>query len=368
MKILFFDVETPNNRNDKISQLGLVLDIDGKTVFERNYLINPETHFDDFNMELTSVTPALVKDSQTFPNIWNEIRDYFSSSLLVAHNATFDLSVLDKTLSAYKIDAPASQFLCTYKKAKKSLHSENYKLNTLCSFFDIPLDEHHNAICDAKACRDLFYKLDELYGWEECDISTKFFGESDLSTKSINNNIVYSASTKGMQDLKLLIENIKSDGNIDDDELVKLSHWMEEHEELIGIFPFDKIFNTLSAVLYDKTITDEERQLINSLFNTFINPFSDVSFNNSAIDFSGKKVCLTGTFETGSKKQIGEHIISLGGIITKNLTKSTDILLVGGQGSTAWAYGNYGNKIKDALQWQEDGIAISIIGEKEVFN
>ena len=38
---------------------------------------------------------------------------------------------------------------------------ENHRLDTLCEHFGIPLD-HHNALSDAKGCRELYYRLAAL--------------------------------------------------------------------------------------------------------------------------------------------------------------------------------------------------------------
>ena len=51
----------------------------------------------------------------------------------------------------------------------------------------------------------------------------------------------------------------------------------------------------------------------------------------------------------------------------KSITKKTNILVVGGQGSSAWSSGTYGTKIKKALELQSKGIEIQIIREAEFF-
>ena len=74
---VFLDVETPNHYNDAISSIGLyVLKEDGELI-EDYYLVNPETSFDDFNINLTNINPLMVKDKPNFLMIWNNIKRFF---------------------------------------------------------------------------------------------------------------------------------------------------------------------------------------------------------------------------------------------------------------------------------------------------
>ena len=60
MRYAAFDVETPNYRNDRISAIGITVLEDGQVVRELSTLVDPETHFDPFNVDLTGITPEAV--------------------------------------------------------------------------------------------------------------------------------------------------------------------------------------------------------------------------------------------------------------------------------------------------------------------
>ena len=55
-----------------------------------------------------------------------------------------------------------------------------------------------------------------------------------------------------------------------------------------------------------------------------------------------------------------------GAIIKKNVAKSLDYLIVGGNGNENWSCGNYGSKVKRALELQEKGASIQILKEEEM--
>ena len=153
MRYIAFDVETPNWANDRMSAIGISVIENDRIVDEFATLINPETHFDRFNIELTGITPA-------FDALWPVIRPIFDSGLLLAHNAPFDLSVLAKCLRAYQIDwHQRIDYACTCAMARRCCPTlANHKLDTLCRHFDILL-EHHQAGSDSHACAQLFIDM-----------------------------------------------------------------------------------------------------------------------------------------------------------------------------------------------------------------
>lgn len=59
------------------------------------------------------------------------------------------------------------------------------------------------------------------------------------------------------------------------------------------------------------------------------------------------------------------YFVAQGGIVGKSVTKKTDYLIVGELGSDMWSSGNYGSKVKKAMELQEKGSTIVIVKEGE---
>ncbi len=155
-RFIAFDVETPNYTNDRISSIGITI-IENCTVVDDLYsLVNPEVHFDPFNIHLTGITPEMVVNQPTFPQLWEKIAPVMGSGLLIAHNAPFDMRVLAQCLSAYQIEwRPFTYYGCTCAMGRACYPElENHKLNTLCDYLGLSLD-HHNAVSDSRACAEL---------------------------------------------------------------------------------------------------------------------------------------------------------------------------------------------------------------------
>lgn len=156
MRYIAFDVETPNSKNDRMSAIGIAVIEDGSITEEYYSLVNPEEHFNYFNIQLTGITPEMVKDKPTFPELWLEIGPIMASGILVAHNAPFDMRVLAKCLRDYGIAwQKTAQYACTCQIGRNALPElPNHKLNTICDYLDLRLD-HHNAGSDSCACAEI---------------------------------------------------------------------------------------------------------------------------------------------------------------------------------------------------------------------
>jgi DNA polymerase-3 subunit epsilon len=153
------DVETPNAANDRISAIGVVV-LDRGEISDRFYtLVDPQTHFDAFNIRLTGITPRMVRGCPDFGTLWPTLRPYLEQGILAAHNAPFDLGVLASCLRSYGIDwKPEVEYLCTCRMGRKLLPElPDHRLDTMAAHFRLPLD-HHNAASDTLVCAQLLQR------------------------------------------------------------------------------------------------------------------------------------------------------------------------------------------------------------------
>lgn len=152
-RYIAFDVETPNAKNDRMSACGITVMENGKITDSYFSLINPQTYFSSFNSQLTGITPESVKNSPAFPEVWEDISDYLTNGIIIAHNAPFDMSVLGKCLLHYGIDIGRYlPYACTVQMGRRCFPNlSDHKLNTMCDHLDIELD-HHKADSDSYAC------------------------------------------------------------------------------------------------------------------------------------------------------------------------------------------------------------------------
>lgn len=160
-RFIVFDVETPNRFNNRISAIGITVIENGEIAENFYSLVNPETHFDGFNIYLTGINEESVRNAPTFPELWRRIEPIFESGILVAHNAVFDLSVLKRCLCDYNIQwKDTAEYLCTVQMGRRLLPKMSHKLNVLCDYYGIAL-RHHRADSDSGACAEILLKYIE---------------------------------------------------------------------------------------------------------------------------------------------------------------------------------------------------------------
>lgn len=185
MDFITIDFETADRANSAPCEMSIVLVENGQITEEKTYRINPECEFSPFAMRVHKITPDDVADEPIFPEIWEQIKKYFEKYPVYAHNASFDLSVLQKVADKYQIQLPPIQGYCTYTTIKDIYPNIGGKLDEICEAFNIPLEKHHSSLCDARACAHIVLRLEN--GNQPCaeynDI--KFKAEKDLNASSL---------------------------------------------------------------------------------------------------------------------------------------------------------------------------------------
>lgn len=366
-RIAVIDIETPNRNNDAICSIGIVLIEKGVIIDKIYYLINPETNFDEMNIQIHGITEKDVINSPTFPEVWEKIKNYFSGYLLAGHNFTFDLSCIKKALKKYNIETVTAYYIDTLTISRKSIVDiENHQLSTLCDYFGTNLKNHHNALADSYATAEILLNFINNYNIDLDNFIKpyKMDGKEVKESKEAK-NIRFSDTTKTLQELQGFIMGITCDGILSDDEILGMQKWIDTHQELKGQYPFDKIYSAVEQVLEDNIITEDERDYLFSLFNNMLNPV-DCNAKKCSIDVNGAKICLTGDFDSMSKFELENILCSQGAIIKKNVVRDLKYLIVGSKGSDKWAHGNYGTKVKKAMEWNEKGSSIEIIKEEDI--
>ena len=108
------------------------------------------------NIQIHGIRPEDVMDAPTFDELYKkELKQLLNGELIVAHNASFDISVLRHMLDYYQIDYPTFDYLCTVKISQKTWrHLSSHRLNLVSDYLGFDF-KHHNALEDCLACSNL---------------------------------------------------------------------------------------------------------------------------------------------------------------------------------------------------------------------
>jgi len=164
-RLIAIDFETANEQRASPCAVGLSYIEDGRVVETEAYLIRPpEMRFSHWNIAIHGITPDDVADAPELPELMEGLAPKLKGATLIAHNASFDMSVLRQTYAWYAMDCLEAAYLCTVKGAQSAwAHIGSAKLNILCEHFGIAL-KHHDAGSDAEACARLAILLADHAG------------------------------------------------------------------------------------------------------------------------------------------------------------------------------------------------------------
>ena len=158
MNFVAIDFETANEKRTSACSIGIVEVKNGEIINTEHIFFKPFPNYFT-NTWIHGITEDDVENELSFPEKWDRIKHYFEDRLIIAHNASFDVSVLKYILSESGIEYPKIKYVCTYRLSEQViLDLPNYKLSTLAKHFDFEL-KHHEALSDSIVCAQLGIKL-----------------------------------------------------------------------------------------------------------------------------------------------------------------------------------------------------------------
>ncbi len=159
------DLETTglNPKTSEIIEIAAVKVKDGVITEKFDTLIKPSIGFIPENItKLTGITNPLVIDKPKIEQVFPEFLDFIKDSIIIAHNAKFDLSFLNETsyqLTGKLIQNPVICTLILSSRLFPDLRSKS--LSHLAYYFNITYRRKHRALSDAEVTYELFKKIVE---------------------------------------------------------------------------------------------------------------------------------------------------------------------------------------------------------------
>jgi DNA polymerase III epsilon subunit family exonuclease len=161
-----FDLETTGAKAPpcRVTEIGAYRVKGSELAGEYHSLVNPGVPIPEFITGLTGISDEMVRNAPPFSDLAGGLLEFIGDSVLVAHNAPFDMRFLNHEISLvhgkYSVANPS---LCTVRLSRKLIPGiENHKLATVANFYSIDLTNHHRASDDARATAKIFIKLLEL--------------------------------------------------------------------------------------------------------------------------------------------------------------------------------------------------------------
>lgn len=170
MKITAIDFETANSSDASACSLGIAIYEDGEFVDNFEWYFKPYHRYNYFtNTHIHGIRKEDVENENEFVFYYEELKEILKGSIIVAHNALFDIGVLNAMCDVYGLNHFTNEYLDTVTISRR-VYPElyNHKLNTVAAYLDIDLS-HHNAKSDAFACLMILLKAMEAYDCYEIE-------------------------------------------------------------------------------------------------------------------------------------------------------------------------------------------------------
>jgi DNA polymerase III subunit epsilon len=195
MDFIAIDFETANEKRSSPCSIGIAVVKNGQVIEKVHHLIRPkEMRFMPINIGIHGIRPAMVENELEFDQVWAKIKHYFNGNLVIAHNTSFDISVLRKGAELYNIELPSFEYICTMKLAKNFYRGiENAKLNTVNDYLGYKF-KHHDALYDALACSNILLNICEELKCDDINQISKLIG---VTIGAVDSTGYKPSSTKG---------------------------------------------------------------------------------------------------------------------------------------------------------------------------
>lgn len=158
------DLETTGgSRTDcEITEIGAVKVRGGEVLGEFQTLVRPRQPIPPFIQQLTGITNAMVADAEPIEVVLPLFLDFARDTVLVAHNAGFDIGFLKEATRRCERVWPGHTVLDTVALARQLVHRDeapNHKLSSLAALFSATTTPDHRALHDARATVDVLHAL-----------------------------------------------------------------------------------------------------------------------------------------------------------------------------------------------------------------
>lgn len=150
-----------------ITEIGAVKVRGGEVLGEFATLVDPGAAVPPQIAALTGITTAMVRSAPRIERVLPAFLEFCSGSVLVAHNAAFDVRFLRAACQAHGYDWPRPAVVCTLRLARRVLRREetrSYRLSSLAALLGARTTPTHRALDDARATVDVLHALLERVG------------------------------------------------------------------------------------------------------------------------------------------------------------------------------------------------------------
>lgn len=156
-----FDTETTglSAAQDRIIEIGAVKVRNGEIVEEFDTFVDPKRQLSPKIVELTGITDRMLVGAPSEAEALKKFLEFCGDSVLIAHNASFDMGFLNMATERSKIERKYTSFDTVQFCRKMLPELKKHKLNIVADHLGLGGFNHHRACDDARVLAMIFIKL-----------------------------------------------------------------------------------------------------------------------------------------------------------------------------------------------------------------
>ena len=141
---------------EKITEIGIMKLKNGEVIDKFSCFVNPEKHIPQRVSEVTNITDEMVQNAETIDKVFPKMLEFLGDSVIVAHNAGFDVGFLKQNAKNLGYDFEYT-YLDTLSLAKDLFPNyKKYKLGKIAENLGIKVEVAHRALDDVDTTVKVF--------------------------------------------------------------------------------------------------------------------------------------------------------------------------------------------------------------------
>jgi DNA polymerase-3 subunit epsilon len=161
-RFAFLDLETTGLSpwfGDRICEVGIVLTEGKRIKATYEHLVNPECFLSPAAASSNGLTDNALRDAPLFSEIVSELASHLQDTVVVCHNAQFELQFLDSEFRRLGREIQIVNLIDTLFMAREHFDFPSYSLNNIAAEFNIQNPAAHRALPDALADKAVFFAM-----------------------------------------------------------------------------------------------------------------------------------------------------------------------------------------------------------------
>jgi DNA polymerase-3 subunit epsilon len=188
--LIFLDTETtgldPNK--DEIIEIGCVKITDINNLLSEEVFheyLNPVCDITKEAFNVHGISKEFLKNKPRFSEIVQKLLDFIGDSVLIAHNASFDIKFLNKELSRADLPIISNKVIDSLGVARQMYPGMPNGLDALIKRFSMKVRNLHSALEDARILKNVYAAMCSKGSGEKDELITK------VESKEVQTNFTF---------------------------------------------------------------------------------------------------------------------------------------------------------------------------------